>query len=41
LELQRNQLQLVSGATSRQKRFVVTGVSLDELRQRIELLLGE
>ena len=41
LELHRNQLHLVPGATSRQKRFVVTGVSLDELRQRIELLLGE
>ncbi len=41
LELHRSQLQLISGATSRQKRFLVTGVSLDELQQRIEQLLGE
>ena len=41
LELKRNQLRLVSGATSSQKRFLVTGVSLDELQQRIERLLGE
>ena len=41
LELKRNQLRLVSGATSSQKRFLVTGVSLDELQQRIERLLSE
>lgn len=41
LELKRNQLRLVSGATSSQKRFLVTGVTLDELRQRIEKLWGE
>ena len=41
LELKRNQLRLVSGATSSLKRFLVTGVSLDILQQRIERLLGE
>ena len=41
LELKRNQLRLVSGAASSQKRFLVTGVSLDELQQRIERLLSE
>lgn len=41
LELKRNQLRLVSGATSSQKRFLVTGVSFDELRQRIGRLLEE
>ena len=41
LELKRNLIHLVSGATSSQKRFLVTGVSLDELRQRIERLLSE
>ena len=41
LELKRNQLRLVSGATSSQKKFLVTGVSLDELQQRIERLLSE
>lgn len=39
LELKRSQLRLVSGATSSQKRFVITGVPLDELKQRIEKLL--
>ena len=41
LELKRNQLRLVSGATSSLKRFLVTGVSLDVLQLRIERLLGE
>lgn len=41
LELKRNQLRLVSGATSSQKRFLVTGVSHDELQQRIGHLLSE
>ena len=41
LELKRNQFQLVSGVTSPQKRFLVRGVSLDDLRQRIERLLDE
>ena len=41
LELKRNQLRLVAGATSSQKRFLVTGVSLDELRQRVGRLLEE
>lgn len=40
-ELKRHQLQLVSGATSSQKRFLVTGVSLNELRRQIEQLLIE
>ena len=41
LALKRSLLQLVSGATSSQKRFLVTGVSLDDLTQRIERLLVE
>ena len=41
LELKRNQLRLASGATSPQKKFLVTGVSLDDLQQRIDRLLGE
>ncbi len=40
LGLKRNQLRLDSGATSSRKRFVVTGVSLEELRERIETLLA-
>ena len=41
LDLKRNQLRLVSGATSSQKKILVTGVSLDELQQRIKCLLDE
>ena len=41
LVLKRCQLQLISGATSSQKRLLVTGVSLDDLRRRIERLLEE
>lgn len=39
LGLKRSQLELVSGATSSQKRFLVTGISADELKLRIEKLL--
>jgi len=38
LELSRCQLQLIAGATSARKKFLVTGVTLDELRRRIERL---
>lgn len=41
LELKRGLFQLVSGATSSQKRFLVSGVSFDDLQQRIERLLDE
>lgn len=39
LDLKRSQLELVSGSTSSQKKFRVTGVVLDELHRRIERLL--
>ena len=39
LGLSRSQLQLIAGATSARKKFLVTGVALDELGQRIERLL--
>ena len=39
LDLKRSHVQLVSGATSSQKKFLVGGVALDELHQRIERLL--
>ena len=41
LGLRRSQLELVSGATSRQKRFLVSGISLEELRERIAAVLAE
>jgi len=39
LDLKRSHVQLVSGTTSSQKKFLVAGVALDELHQRIERLL--
>lgn len=41
LGLRRSQIELVSGATSRQKRVAIRGVSAAELRQRIEAALAE
>ncbi len=41
LELKRNQLRLISGSASSQKKFLVVGVSIEELRGRIERLLVE
>jgi uncharacterized protein (TIGR00251 family) len=40
LGLKRSQLELVSGATSRDKRFLVRGVGRAELEQRLAALLG-
>lgn len=39
LGLSRSQIELVSGPTSPRKRFLVTGISLDELAQRIDAIL--
>lgn len=41
LGLRKSQVQLHSGATSSQKRFLVTGLSGIELRERIAAALGE
>jgi uncharacterized protein (TIGR00251 family) len=38
LNLKRGQIQLSSGATSSQKKFLITGLSIEELRQRVENL---
>ncbi len=35
LGLKRNQLELIAGASSPRKRFLVRGISLEELRQRV------
>lgn len=40
LDLRRSQIELESGTTSSQKRFLIRGVSLDELRQRISAALS-
>ena len=40
LGLKRSQVELVGGATSRNKQFLVRGLTPDELRERIAVLLG-
>jgi uncharacterized protein (TIGR00251 family) len=39
LKLRPRQLELISGATSRQKRFLVRGLGIEELNQRISQAL--
>jgi uncharacterized protein (TIGR00251 family) len=41
LALKKSQMELLSGETSHQKRFLVRGVSPDELRKRIDPWLGK
>lgn len=40
LSLRRNQLELLTGETSSQKRFLVTGVSMAELQSRLVTVLS-
>jgi hypothetical protein len=40
LRLHKSQIRLTSGATSSQKRFSIDGVSVDELRTRIQACLS-
>lgn len=40
LSLRKSQLELVAGATSQQKRFLVRGITPEELAARIERALG-
>ena len=40
LQLKKSQVTLVSGETSSEKRFLVTGVSTEELARRCELVAG-
>lgn len=41
LSLRRSQLTLLSGETSQQKRFLVQGMTMDELARRIDEALAE
>ena len=41
LDLKPSQVALISGETAREKRFLVAGVSLDELRRRLRSLGSE
>lgn len=40
LGVKRNQIALLSGATSHDKRLLITGMTIDELSQRLEQLLA-
>ena len=40
LQLNRSQIQLLSGDTSRNKRFLIRGLTQEELRQRLHALLS-
>jgi uncharacterized protein (TIGR00251 family) len=40
LKLKRSEVELLSGATSREKRFLIRGLSAEELRERLRGLLG-
>lgn len=40
LSLRRSQLELLSGETSRQKRFLIRGISREDLAHRIAAALG-
>jgi uncharacterized protein len=40
LGLKRSQVELVSGQTSRDKRFVIRGLAANDLQQRLAALLG-
>ncbi len=41
LSLRKAQIELVAGETSAQKRFLVTGISLEELRELVRRFGGE
>jgi uncharacterized protein (TIGR00251 family) len=40
LGCKRAQITLVAGSSSRQKRFLIRGVSLEELKQRLERMIA-
>ena len=40
LELRRSQIELIGGATSREKRFLVRGVAKEQLTAKLALLLN-
>jgi uncharacterized protein len=40
LGLKRSQVELVSGQTSRDKRFVIRGLTASDLQQRLVALIG-
>jgi uncharacterized protein (TIGR00251 family) len=40
LNLKRSQVELLTGLTSRDKRFLLRGINRDELQQRLDQILG-
>jgi uncharacterized protein (TIGR00251 family) len=40
LKLRRAQVELISGATARQKRFLIRGIGLEDLRGQIEAAIA-
>jgi uncharacterized protein YggU (UPF0235/DUF167 family) len=40
LHLRKSQIELAAGATASHKRFLIRGVTIDQLRQSIETILG-
>ncbi len=40
LGLRKSQIELISGETARQKRFLIRDVDMEELRERIEIALS-
>jgi uncharacterized protein YggU (UPF0235/DUF167 family) len=40
LRLKRSQIELIAGETQPQKRFLIRGLSRDELKQRLAIALG-
>ena len=41
LGIKRQQISLLSGETSGQKKFCIAGLTLDELREKVELLVAQ
>jgi uncharacterized protein (TIGR00251 family) len=39
-DLKRSQVELISGPSQREKRFLIRGLSADELRRRMQILLN-
>ena len=41
LDLKRSQIELISGDTNREKRFLIRGITRDELSEKIAAALGK
>jgi uncharacterized protein len=41
LDLRKSQIELISGDTAAQKKFLINGIAIEELRSRLAVILGE